>query len=142
MAAPLHKTLDDTTPHGWILYDGRCGMCSAGARRLRSFFLRAGFATIPLQTPWVVAKIGAGLSLAPEEMALLTREGRLLGGVDVYIHVAEQSGWSKPLAALGRVGWIHRLLTSLYRWIAAHRHRISTVCRLQADLSDENGGVK
>lgn len=117
-------------------------MCSAGVRRLRSLFLRAGFVTIPLQTPWVVAKLGAGKSLAPEEMMLLTREGQLLGGVDVYIHVAEQWWWSKPLAVLGRAGRVHGVLTSLYRWIAAHRHRISTVCRLQADLPAENGGVK
>ena len=133
---------ENTTSHGWILYDGRCGMCSVGVRRLRALFHQAGFVAIPLQTPWVVAKLGAGQTLSPREMGLLTPDGRLLQGVDVYIHLAEQSGWSRPLATAGKIRWVHRVLSYLYRWIAAHRQRISTVCRLQPDLPEETGRDK
>ena len=133
---------ENTTPRGWILYDGRCGMCSAGVRRLRTLFRHAGFVAIPLQTPWVIAKLGAGQTLAPREMAMLTHDGQLLLGVDVYIHVAERNGWSRPFATLGKIQWVHGVLTAIYRWIAAHRHRISAVCRLQPDLPDETGRDK
>ena len=126
---------------GWVLYDGRCGFCSAGTRQMAGLLRGLGFATAPLQAPWVAAKLGEAASLAPQEMGLLTRDGRLLEGVDAYVHVAEQLWWGKPFARLARIGWINRWLRRAYRWIAAHRGQISTACRLRPDLpADEEGG--
>lgn len=136
MNVKVATSSESPSPRGWILYDGRCGMCSTGARRTTRLFNRAGYVTTPLQTPWIVARLGGAKTLAPKEMALLTREGQLFEGVDVYLHLAEQWWWSKPFAIIGRVPCVRSLLKIMYRWIAEHRHRISAVCHLQPDLHD------
>jgi predicted DCC family thiol-disulfide oxidoreductase YuxK len=128
------QTPISTEAKGWVLYDGRCGFCSAGARRMASFLNHLHFRTTPLQTPWVVDRLGSQKALNPGEMALLTREGKLLFGVDAYVHVLEQTPGLKPFASIARTPWIHRLLERAYRWVADHRLQISTVCRLKPDL--------
>src|SRR5947209_5424165 len=85
-------------PAGWVLYDGHCGFCSAGARRMVGLLKNLGFAIIPLQTPWVVDKLGADVTLSAQEMALLTRAGVLVGGIDAYIYVADQFWYGRPFA--------------------------------------------
>jgi predicted DCC family thiol-disulfide oxidoreductase YuxK len=119
---------------GWVLYDGRCGFCSAGARRTAGMLKSLGFGMLPLQTPWVVQRLGPEATLAAQEMALLTREGRVVGGMDAYAYVAEQFWWGRPLAWLMRRRPVDRLLRWTYRWIAAHRQQISAACRLRPDL--------
>ena len=119
---------------GWVLYDGRCGFCSAGARRTRAFLHNLGFAVLPLQTPWVVVRLGKSMTLTPRQMALLTRDGALLEGVDAYIHIAGQFWWGRPFARLARLSLLNRLLRKAYQWIADRRQRISAVCRLTPDL--------
>ncbi len=127
------------SPRGWMLYDGRCGFCSAGMRRISGLLRELGYATAPLQAPWVVERIGARLALDPQELMLLTPDGRIIGGVDAYLHIAGEVWWGKPVAWMGRIGWVHGLLASSYRWIADHRQRISAVCRLKPDLGGEGG---
>ena len=117
----------DRAAVGWVLYDGRCGLCSAGARRSRSLLRRLGLRLATLQS--------AGRS-ASQEFLLLTRDGSILGGVDAYLFVAEQLWWARPLARLGRVRPIHHTLSRAYRWIASHRRQISAVCRLHPDLTE------
>jgi predicted DCC family thiol-disulfide oxidoreductase YuxK len=119
-----NKTDDAVT--GWVLYDGRCGMCSAGARRSRSLLRRLGLRLAPLQS---TGRSGS------QELLLLARDGRVLGGVDAYLHVADHLWWARPLARLGHLPPIHRALCRVYRWIAAHRRRISTACHLRPDIS-------
>ena len=125
---------------GWVLYDGRCGFCSAGARRMAKLLARLGFGVTPLQTPWVVEKLGRDAKLNLQELGLLTRDGRLLEGVDAYVYVADQVWWGKPLAWLARFAWVDRVLRWAYRWIAAHRTQISRACRLTPDLPGEKVG--
>jgi hypothetical protein len=95
---------------------------------------RLGFRTTPLQSPWVVERLGPKKALTPGEMALLTRDGQLLFGVDAYIHVLEQTSSLRPFAKVARVGWVYGRLRGLYRWIADHRQQISAVCHLKPDL--------
>jgi predicted DCC family thiol-disulfide oxidoreductase YuxK len=116
----------DNTVAGWLLYDGRCGLCSAGARRSQSLLRRLGLRPATLQS---TGRSGSG------ELMLLTRDGQVLGGVEAYLYVADQLWWSHPLARVGRLPPIYRALCRVYRSIAAHRRRISTVCHLQPDLS-------
>jgi hypothetical protein len=119
---------------GWVLYDGPCGFSSASARRAAVILNSLGFDLLPLQTPWVIQRLGPAATLAAQEMALLTREGRVVGGVDAYVYVAEQFRWGRPFAWLARRGPVDRLLRWTYRWIAAHRQQISAACRLRPDL--------
>jgi hypothetical protein len=94
----------------------------------------AGPVLVPLQTPWVTRRLGSNPAAAPREMALLTGDGRIIAGDDAYLYVAEQLWWARALARVGRFRPIHRLLRGAYAWIAAHRQRISSACRLQPDL--------
>lgn len=134
------NTVDRRPVRGWVLYDGRCGFCSAGARRMAGLLRRLDFRTVPLQTPWVVEKLGTPPNVTPMEMAVLTCEGRVLQGVDAYLHVAEQFWWGKPFAWVARLRVVNGLLRAIYRWIAAHRLRISALCKLQPDLPGEKAG--
>jgi predicted DCC family thiol-disulfide oxidoreductase YuxK len=115
----------DNTVDGWLLYDGRCGLCSTGARRSQALLRHLGLRLAPL--------LSTGRSTS-QELLLLTRDGRALGGIDAYLYVADQLWWARPLARLGRLPPIHRALCRAYRWIAAHRLRISSVCHLRPDL--------
>jgi predicted DCC family thiol-disulfide oxidoreductase YuxK len=142
------KTKREAT--GWVLYDGRCGFCSAGVRRAAPVLKTVGLVLLPVQAPWAVRqlKLTRGTRSAegepaghrdrvPGEIALLTRDGRLIGGVDAYLYIAERLWWARPLGRLGRLGPIHRLLHIVYAWIAGHRQQISAACRLDADLPPE-----
>ena len=131
---------DNPKIRGWVLYDGHCGFCSAGARQTASLMRRLGFAITPLQTPWVAARLGNDLAHIPQEMALLTRDGLLLEGVDAYLYIAGQMWWARPFAFLAKVRWVDQLLRWMYRWIAAHRRQISAACRLQPDLPESGRG--
>ena len=129
------------TPAGWVLYDGHCGFCSAGVRRAASLLRRLGYPPVPLQTPWVVEKLGPDATVIAQEMALLTRDGQVLGGIDAYLYIAQKLWWARPLALLARFRPIDRLLRRAYRWIAAHRQQISAACRLRPDLPPTQGGA-
>ena len=134
------KNKTNNKPIGWVLYDGHCGFCSAGIRRVANLLHHLGYATLPLQTPWVAEKIGASAAFAPQELALLTPNGQLLNGIDAYLFIAEKIWWARPLARIARIRPIYNLLHRTYRWIADHRQQISATCRLHPDLPRPSGG--
>ena len=106
---------------GWILYDGDCPSCTASAKRFDRIFRRRGFIFLPLQTDWVMQRLGLEPGAPLEEMRVLTADGRDIGGADAVIFLARQIWWARPFAALARLPGIHKLLDRGYRWIAAHR---------------------
>ena len=61
----------------WILYDGTCGLCSGGATRLGPIVVRRGFRLTPLQSP-----IGRAFDSGVDEMQVITRRGKVVGGVE------------------------------------------------------------
>ncbi len=106
---------------GWILYDGDCRYCVAAAHRFERLFRRRGFHFIPLQTPWVQERLGFQLGAPLEEMRVLTRENRNLGGVDAVIFLAGRIWWSSPFPLVAKLPGVRGVLDRGYRWIAAHR---------------------
>ena len=72
------------------------------------------------------------MALHPEpladEMLLLLPDGRLLGGVDAYIHLSARIWWATPLALLASTPGLNFLTRRLYAWIAAQRFGISRAC--------------
>ena len=126
---------DDATPwadsfRGWILYDGDCRSCAASAKRFDRIFRRRGFLFLPLQTNWVLKRLGLEPGAPLEEMRVLTSDGRDIGGADAVIFLSRQIWWAWPLVALARLPGMHKLLDRAYRWIAAHRGCDDIECNL------------
>jgi predicted DCC family thiol-disulfide oxidoreductase YuxK len=106
---------------GWILYDGDCRYCVAAAKQFEQTLARRGFYFIPLQTPWVQERLGLQPGAPLEQMRVLTRENRNLGGADAVIFLAGRIWWSSPLQLVAKLPGVRGFLDRGYRWIAAHR---------------------
>jgi predicted DCC family thiol-disulfide oxidoreductase YuxK len=121
--------MTDTTPT--LFYDATCGLCSAGERRLGRIVERRGFRIVPLQEPWAADLLGLAPGEVPDEMKLRTADGRVLGGVDAFVHVSRFVWWAWPVYALARVPGVRPLLRRAYARLARNRHRISGACALR-----------
>jgi len=121
-----------TKTRGWILYDARCPLCRRGARRLGAIAVRRGYRLAPLQRRWVRDAVARSAEPVPDAMLLLLPDGRLLPGVDAYIHLAARVWWATPLALLASMPGFNFLAQRLYAWIAAHRVGISRACGLDS----------
>jgi predicted DCC family thiol-disulfide oxidoreductase YuxK len=106
---------------GWILYDGDCGSCIGLARRFTKTFRPRGFEFLPLQTAWVQQRLGLAKNARPEEMRLLTLDGRNFAGSAAAIFLARQIWWTWPLYALAQIPAMTRVIERGYRWVVAHR---------------------
>jgi predicted DCC family thiol-disulfide oxidoreductase YuxK len=121
--------IPDNAPAGWLLYDGDCPLCIAGAKRFARILNRRGFKLAPLQEPWVENRLGLAPEVLLNEMRLLLPDGRILGGADVVIYLAGRIWWAWPFYLLARVPGVKGVLQKIYRWIAAHRYCASGTCR-------------
>jgi predicted DCC family thiol-disulfide oxidoreductase YuxK len=113
---------------GWIFYDGDCRSCIASAKRFERLFARRGFYFTGLQTPLAQEQLGLEPNAPLEEMRVLTRDGRDLGGADAVIFLARQVWWAWPFHALAQLPGVHRLVDRSYRWIATHRGCTHIAC--------------
>ena len=68
--------------HGTLLFDGKCGMCSATEGRWRAWLQRHGFQTGFLQDDALANSLPATLRHNPRGLLLLTPTGQTLVGVD------------------------------------------------------------
>lgn len=108
---------------GWILFDSDCSSCAASARRFKQTFRRRGFLFLPLQTKWVLKRLGLKPGAPLEQMHVLTSDGRDIAGADAVIFLARQIWWAWPIARVGQLRRLKSLLDRAYRWVAAHRGR-------------------
>ncbi|MCI0355137.1 MAG: DUF393 domain-containing protein [Acidobacteria bacterium] len=118
-------------PSGWLVYDGDCALCTRLVRWLRRPLERRGYALVPLQAPWIAARLHLSYGVAPEnllqEMRVLTGDGRCLGGSDAVLQLAREIWWTWPLWAMAKLPSMGSLLDFVYRTVAKHRHCASTV---------------
>ncbi len=93
--------------------------------------MRRGLAIAPLQEAWV----GERLKLRPEELLndirLVTRDGQLVNGADVYLHATRRIWWACPFYAIFSLPGFNSLLHAGYRWFARNRFLFSHTCGLQ-----------
>jgi alginate O-acetyltransferase complex protein AlgI len=111
----------DVRRRAWVFYDAHCRFCVAAAARGRSLLGARGLEFVPLQTPWVQRELGLDPADPLAEMKVLTTAREVFGGVDALLFLARQVWWAMPVAWLGQISLVHRLLDRAYIWIAAHR---------------------
>lgn len=113
---------DKVKVDGWVLYDADCRFCTRLAGRFRPWLARRHFELLPLQTPWVRARLGLADSRLLTEMRLLLPEGTHFSGVEALIEISRCCWWTWPLRQLARLPAVKRLLQRGYRWIAHRRN--------------------
>jgi len=116
---------------GYVLYDGQCRFCSRWARFWEPTLERHGFRITPLQDPGVADKLPLATESLLADIRLLTAEGRLISGADVYLYVARRIWWAWPFYAVFSLPGLYRWIHASYRWFARNRYSISHYCNLR-----------
>ncbi len=124
---------------GWVLYDGSCGFCSRWVQFWGPTLARSGFAIASLQE----SSRAGQLEVSPDELLsdirLLTRDGELISGADVYLQVTRRIWWAWPFYAVFSLPGFNFLIHAGYRWFARNRYRFSHTCGLQAHDDTQSG---
>jgi len=110
---------------GWILYDGECGFCFRWVRLWKNVVEARGFALKDLQS----ASADRSFQISPanllNDILILTPDGNLAAGDDVYLFAARQIWWAWPFYALFSLPGFNWMLWRGYRWFNRNRYRIS-----------------
>lgn len=122
MNTEITKINDMSWLQGWVLYDHLCPHCCAWARRVEPILSRRGFDLAPLQSPWLSECLDCDLYNTPDEMKVLTRHGRLLGGADALLFLARKIWWAWPFWLFACLPGMRPALRWGYRRMAANRY--------------------
>jgi predicted DCC family thiol-disulfide oxidoreductase YuxK len=115
-------------PTAWIAYDADCHLCVRLARMVQARLRRRGFELLPLQTPWVMGRLGLRPGDPLEEMKLLATDGTVAGGVQAVLELGRSIWWLRPLSWLASLPWGKRVLVAGYRWVARNRYCGNNSC--------------
>ena len=130
MTVPTPTTAGAGFVLGVVLYDGECGFCSRWAQYWRRTLARHRFEIASLDQPWVTEKIKMPREELLTDIRLLTADGRLISGADVYLYVARQIRWAWPFYAIFSLPGFNWMIHTGYRWFARNRYLVSRSCRL------------
>ena len=118
-------------PSDCILYDNSCGFCSRWVQFWAPILSRRNIAIAPLQEPWVANALNLPSGKLLDEIRLITRDGQLFHGADVYLYTAHRIWWAWPFYAIFSLPGFNSLLHAGYRWFARNRFRFSHTCGLK-----------
>ena len=116
---------------GVVLYDGQCGFCSRWVKFWAGTLGRHGFEIASLDEPWVAEKLTMPHEELLTDIRLLTADGELISGADVYLHVTRRIWWAWPFYAIFSLPGFNRLIHVGYRWFARNRYCVSSACKLR-----------
>jgi predicted DCC family thiol-disulfide oxidoreductase YuxK len=117
---------------GVVLYDGQCGFCSRWVLYWAGTLERQGFAIASPDEPWVAEKMNTPREELLTDIRLLTADGQLISGADVYLYVTRRIWWAWPFYAFFSLPGFNRLMHLGYRRFARNRYHISHACRLSS----------
>ena len=110
-----------------VAYDGDCPLCRSAARRLEKLDTRGRLTLVPFQD--LASRDEQGNWPRPGELAgalhVIRPDGSFVSGGKAVLEVASEVPRLRPLAVLGRLPIVNRLVEPLYRLVARHRHRLS-----------------
>jgi len=116
---------------GVVLYDGQCGFCSRWVKYWAGTLARHGFEIASLDEPWVAESIKMPRKELLTDIRLLTRDGQLISGADVYLHVTRRIWWAWPFSVIFSLPGFNWLIHVGYRWFARNRYCVSHACQLR-----------
>ncbi len=79
---------------GVVLYDGQCGFCSRWVKYWAETLRRRGFEIASLDEPWVAERVKMPHEELLTDIRLLTADGQLISGADVYLYVMRRIWWA------------------------------------------------
>jgi len=116
-----------------VIYDGGCGLCTAGVRRLHGWDRHRRLAFLPLADPEVGRRYpDLKREDLEKELHLVDAHGRVFraaAALRVLSRRVPRLCWLSPLLHIPGTLW---LWNRLYRWVARRRHRLAT-CRMDPD---------
>ena len=121
---------DKEKVNGWVLYDAHGPGCLRLAGWFQNRLVRRRFELVPLQTPWVRARLGLTEAELLKEMRLLRADGKMFGGADALLEIGRHYRLAWPVRQLARVPVVLRGLRGLYRWVARMRPCTNGACAL------------
>ncbi len=117
----------------WVFYDGQCQFCRTWASRLMGVMRRHNIGLAPLQDEAVRMRVGLKPGEPLEEMKVLTRDGRIIGGLNCFIYLTKFIWWAYPLHVLLKIPGLHYLFNKIYQWFVRNRYCIGGTCLISAD---------
>lgn len=110
-----------------VAYDAECALCRSAARRLGKLDTRGRLALVSFQdlTPHSDETGGPRLGELAGALHVFRPDGSSLSGGKAVLEVASAVPRLRPIAVLGRLPIVNRLVEPLYRLVAHHRHRLS-----------------
>lgn len=108
-----------------LYYDGKCPFCAAEMARLAQWDRRQALAFTDIATPgFDPAHLGATMADLNAQLYGLTRDGRVLVGIDTMLAAYTLVGKGVLVWPL-RVPGLRQLLAALYRAFARNRYTMS-----------------
>ena len=124
--------------HGWVLYDGGCGVCARWVPFWAPTLKRLDLDIAPLQAPWVAERLGLAPETLLRDLRLVLDDGRQLVGADAYRFVMARLWWARPLGLLAGAPGLRDVFDAGYRAFADSRLGISHACGLNAPGTPAN----
>lgn len=121
----------DADVRGWVLYDGTCGFCSAWVPRFGPILEKRGFASVPLQEPWVSERVQLTHEELLRDMQLLLPDGELHSGPHAYRYMMRRIWWTWPVWLVSSLPGARWIFDRSYRAFADRRYRISATCSIE-----------
>ena len=115
---------------GWVLYDAHCPWCLRLAGWFEKGLTSRHFKLVPLQAPWVHARLGMTEAELLTEIRLLQADGRAFGGAEALLEISRHYRLAWPVRQLARVPVVLRGFRALYRWVARMRPCADGACAL------------
>ncbi len=116
---------------GVVLYDGPCGFCSRWVKYWEKTLARHRFEIASLDEPWVADQLRMPQEELLTDIRLLTADGQLISGADVYLYVTRRIWWAWPFSAIFSFPGFNQLIHAGYRWFARNRYCVSRACKLR-----------
>lgn len=114
-----------------VFYDSDCAFCTRVTRVLRRLDRRHRLQLVPLREASTLADAPSPARLSAA-LHVRDRSGRWFAGGDACLSIADEIPGLRLLARVGRLPLAHAMVDLGYRLVAANRHQLSRLLRLDA----------
>jgi len=127
--------LNDEQPvepeEGWILFDGRCGICIWWISIWSSLLRSHGYELTEIEARWVQNRLGVIEGEALGDIRILKTNGEQTIGADVYREVMSRVWWLRPIYFLSICPGSRQVFNLSYQVFKNNRHMVSRMFRMR-----------